>query len=107
MAETVTAVRETRRAGAQYAVVVNRCARTLLGAVERRHHVEKVLGRDGVFFVGEDPMLVQAANAGTPLTLSDPGRKTCKEIAALAAFCADLQSTRVTSDLTSSRRDGD
>jgi pilus assembly protein CpaE len=97
MAETVTAVRETRRAGAQYAAVVNRCTRALFGGVERRHHVEKVLGREKIFFIGEDPMIVKAVNAGTPLALSDPGRKTSKEIAGLAAFCANVKSTRVVS----------
>jgi pilus assembly protein CpaE len=97
MVETVTAVRETRRAGAQYAVVVNRCTRALFGGVERRHHVEKVLGREKIFFIGEDSMIMQAVNAGAPLALSDAGRKTSKEIAALAAFCAQLKSTRVTS----------
>jgi pilus assembly protein CpaE len=97
MVETVAAVRETRRAGAQYAVVVNRCTRALFGGVERRHHVEKVLGREKIFFIGEDSMIMQAVNAGAPLALSDAGRKTSKEIAALAAFCAQLKSTRVTS----------
>jgi pilus assembly protein CpaE len=94
MAETVTAVRDMRRVSAQFAMVVNRCERRLLGGVGRRHHVEKVLGRENVFFVGEDPMIVQAANAGTPLALSDAGRKTSKEIARLANFCAAVKSTR-------------
>jgi len=95
MAETVTAVRETRRVSAQFAVVINRCERRLLGGVERRHHVEKVLGREKMFFVGEDPMIVQAINSGTPLGLSDPSRKTSKEVAEVAAFCADVKSTRL------------
>jgi pilus assembly protein CpaE len=94
MAETVTAVRDLRRVSAQFAMVVNRCERRMLGGVGRRHHVEKVLGRENVFFIGEDPMIVQAANAGTPMVQSDAGRKTSKEIASLATFCAAVKSTR-------------
>jgi pilus assembly protein CpaE len=94
MAETVTAVRDMRRASTQLAMAVNRCERGLFGGLGKRHQVEKVLGREQVFFIGEDPMIAQAANAGTPLASSDPRSKTSKEIAALAAFCAALKSTR-------------
>jgi len=97
IAETVTAIREMRRSAGQVAVAVNRSGRRLLGGIERRHHVDKVLGREKVFFIGEDPVMVQAVNAGTPLATSDAGRKTSKEIALLAAFCASLKSTRVSS----------
>jgi pilus assembly protein CpaE len=94
MAETVVTVRDIRRAASQFAVVVNRCERGLLGGFERRHHAEKILGREKVFFIGEDPKLVEAANAGTPLALSDPGCRASKEMAALAAFCEGVKSTR-------------
>src|SRR5262249_31373878 len=99
IAETVTAIREMRRSAGQgqVGVAVNRSGRRLLGGIERRHHVGKVLGREKVFFVGEDPVLVQAVNADTPLAMADAGRKTSKEIAQLAAFCASLKSTRVSS----------
>jgi pilus assembly protein CpaE len=93
MAETVIAVRDTRRVGAQLAVAVNRCKRRTFGGFERSHHVEKVLGREKVFFVGEDPMLLEAANAGTPLTLSGASTAAGKEIARIAAFCVDLKAT--------------
>ena len=94
MAETVTAVRDMRRVSAQFAMVVNRYERRMLGGVGRRHHAEKVLGRENVYFIGADPMIVQAANAGTPLAQSDAGRKTSKEIECLANFCATVKSTR-------------
>jgi pilus assembly protein CpaE len=94
MSETVLAVRDIRRAASQFAVVVNRSERGLLGGFERRHHVEKILGREKVFFIGEDPKLVEAANAGAPLALSDPGCRASKEIATLAAFCEGVKSTR-------------
>ncbi|MBO0758618.1 MAG: hypothetical protein J2P54_22455, partial [Bradyrhizobiaceae bacterium] len=94
MAETVTAVRDLRRVSAQLAMGVNRCERRMLSGVRRQHHVEKVLGRENVFFIGEDPMILQAANAGIPMVISDAGRKTSKEIASLATFCAAVKSTR-------------
>jgi pilus assembly protein CpaE len=94
MAETVVAVRDLRRVSAQFAMAVNRCERRMVGGVGRRHYVEKILGRENVFFIGEDPMIVQAANAGTPMVLSDAGRRTSKEIASLASFCARVKSTR-------------
>jgi pilus assembly protein CpaE len=94
IAETVTAVRDARRPGVDSAIAVNRCGRRMLGGIERRHHIEKVLGREKTFFVGEDPMLVRAINAGTPLAISDPGSKASKEVAALAGYCAAVRSTR-------------
>jgi pilus assembly protein CpaE len=96
MAETVTAVRDLRRASTQPAIAVNRCERGVFGGLGRRHQVEKVLGRDNVFFIGEDRMLARAADAGTPLATSDPRSKSSKDIGALAAYCAALKSTRAT-----------
>jgi pilus assembly protein CpaE len=94
IAETVTAVRDARRPGADFAIAMNRCGRRMLGGFERRHHIEKVLGREKTFFVGEEATLVRSINAGTPLAISDPGSRTSKEIAALAGFCAAVRSTR-------------
>jgi pilus assembly protein CpaE len=97
MAETVTTVRDMRSVNAHLAVAVNRCRRRAFGGIERGHHVEKVLGREQVFFVGEDPAVLQAANAGTPVMLSGATTAVGKEIVRLAAFCADLKPARVKS----------
>ena len=93
-AETLAAVRNAARASSQIAVVVNRCRRRLLGGIARRHHVESVLGREKVFYVGEDPMVLESVNAGTPMALAKSARAIGKDIAAIAAFCAGLKSLR-------------
>jgi pilus assembly protein CpaE len=95
MAENATAIRDMRRVSAQFAVAVNRCERRLLGGIERRHHVEKIFGREKIFFVAEDPLILQAANTGMPSALTGPAGKANKEIAGLATFCAELKSARV------------
>jgi hypothetical protein len=87
------------------AVALNRCERTLLGGVARRHHVEKVLGDETtIFYVREEPMMLQSTNAGTPLALNRTARKTVREIALIAEFCAQLKSTR-TAASAPARRD--
>jgi pilus assembly protein CpaE len=95
MAENAAAIRDMRRVSAQFAIAVNRCERGLFGRIERRHHVEKIFGRERIFFVEEDPLILQAANTGIPSALAGPASKVNKEIAGLAGFCADLKSARV------------
>jgi pilus assembly protein CpaE len=97
MTETVAAVRDACSASGQVAVAVNRCEHRLIGGIARRQHVEKVLGREKVFYVRDDPMMVQCINTGTPMALVNAGRKASKEIAVLGAFCAGLRSSQVVS----------
>ena len=97
MAETVAAVRDACSASGQVAVAVNRCEHRLVGGIARRHHVEKVLGREKVFYVRNDPMLMQSVNTGTPMALTNAARKASKEIASLGMFCAGLRSSQVVS----------
>src|SRR5262249_33089298 len=56
LAQTIAAVRAARPNSNldTVSVVINRCDRTLLGGVERRQHVESVLGQEQVFYVGND-----------------------------------------------------
>ncbi|HEY6257653.1 MAG TPA: AAA family ATPase [Xanthobacteraceae bacterium] len=93
-AETLAAVRETARAPAQVAIAVNRCQRRFWGGVARRHHVERVLGRDNVFYIAEEPTALDSINAGTPMALSRRSRSIGRDIAALADFCVNLKSLR-------------
>jgi pilus assembly protein CpaE len=105
LAETVAAVRDRKHPAAPVAVALNRCERTLLGGVARRHHVEKVLGDETtIFYVHEEPMMLQSINAGSPLALNRTARKTVREIALIAEFCSQLKSTR-TAALAAARRD--
>jgi pilus assembly protein CpaE len=91
---TLAAVREVVHPDAQVAVAVNRCERRLVGGIARRRHVEAVLGNERVFYVGEEPAAVQSINAGAPMALTNSYRTIAKDIAALAAFCAELKSSR-------------
>ena len=76
--------------------MINRCDRTLLGGVERRQHVESVLGQEQVFYVGNDSVaMIESSNTGTPLALSGASRKTSKEISAIAEFCVGIKPANV------------
>jgi len=91
LAATLAEVREARPDAGKIALAINRCERTLLGGMARRQHVESVLGREQVFYVGNDSAgMVESANTGTPLALGSSSSKTVKEIAEIAAFCAGL-----------------
>jgi pilus assembly protein CpaE len=94
-AETLAVVREAARAPGQIAIAVNRCRRRFWGGVERRRHVERVLGREKVFYIAEEPMALESVNTGTPMALSKGAGSICKDIAALADFCANVTSLRV------------
>lgn len=98
LSQTLKIVREGRP-GTHHdsiGVVVNRCDRTLLGGVERRQHVESVLGGEQVFYVSNDSAaFVESANTGTPLSQSNGSRKTAKEIFAIAEFCTGKRTPSV------------
>jgi pilus assembly protein CpaE len=93
-AETLVAIRETARASAQIAIAVNRCRRRFWGGVARRRHVERVLGRENVFYIAEEPMAVESVNTGTPMALSKGTGAIGRDVAPLAAFCANVKSLR-------------
>jgi pilus assembly protein CpaE len=96
--QTVEALATVRGAGpisSQIAVAINRCRRRLLGGMLNRHHVESVLGNEKVFYVGDEPMVLESFNTGTPVALTKTSGAFGKEIAAIAAFCADLKSSRL------------
>jgi len=76
-------------------VAINRCQRRMVGGIARRHHVETTLGREQIFYVGEEPMALESINTGVPMALNKSYRAIGKDIAALAAFCAGVRSSRV------------
>jgi pilus assembly protein CpaE len=93
-AETLVAVREIARASAQITVAVNRCRRRFWGGVARRRHVERVLGREKLFYIAEESMALESVNTGTPMTLSKGTGAIVRDIAPLADFCANVKSLR-------------
>ncbi len=92
MAETLEAVRNSKRETAKLAVAINRCKRGLFGGFAQRQHVEAVLGGQKLFYVGEDPAAIESVNAGQPMISSAASGKTKAELSALALFCAELKS---------------
>jgi pilus assembly protein CpaE len=95
MVETVAVVRDARHPSAKIAMALNRCEQSFLGGIARRHHVEKVLGEETLFYVRHTAAALQSINTGTPLALGRGTRRTSKDIAAIAEFCAELKSLRV------------
>jgi pilus assembly protein CpaE len=94
-ANTLTAIRDIPQAPGRIVVAVNRCQRRLVGGIVRRAHVETALGREQVIYIGEEPMALESINTGTPMALHATYRAIRKDIAALAAFCANVMPTRV------------
>ena len=103
--EALKAVRRSRnsalpRASAsgadlQIAVAMNRCRRRFIGGIVHRRHVESVLGDEQILYVNEETMALESINTGTPIGLNKSSGAFVKDIAALAAFCRALKSSRV------------
>jgi len=97
IAEVLAAIRSSR--SGPIAVVLNRCQSTMTGRVARRKHVESVLPDEKIFYVRDAARAVaESINTGIPLTLNATFHKTAREIAAIAAFCAELKSVRAASE---------
>jgi Flp pilus assembly CpaE family ATPase len=94
VSETLAAVRSSGSAALQTAVALNRCEKTLLGSISRRKHAQMVLCDDQVFFIATRPEAVESVNMGAPMLLNASAAKKQGDFAALANFCAGLQSRR-------------
>ena len=94
VSETLALVRSSGSAALQIAVAINRCERTMLGAVARRKHVETVLSDERLFFIGTRPEAVESVNMGMPMMLGASAAKARKDFAPLVGFCAALQPQR-------------
>jgi pilus assembly protein CpaE len=92
--ETLVAIRAIAHAPEKVVVAVNRCRRRLVGGIARRHHVETTLGREQVFYVGEEPMALESVNIGRPMTLGRKYGAFGNDVAALAGFCTSVKSSR-------------
>jgi pilus assembly protein CpaE len=76
------------------AIAINRCRRRLMGGIVNRQHVQSVLGNETIFYVGEEPTVLESINTGMPVGLTKTTGTFAKEVAAIAAFCASLKSSR-------------
>jgi Flp pilus assembly CpaE family ATPase len=95
ISETLAHVRTSGTPALQVRVAINRCERTLLGAVARRRHAEMALRDEQVFFIGNRPEAVESVNMGVPMVLGAAANRVRREFAPVAAFCAGLQSSHV------------
>ena len=90
--EALRALRAEALVTAELRAVVNRCEFGLLGQVARADHVARILGEEKRFCVRNAAVAVECVNVGTPIALAYPSDKSVKDIAAIAAFCAKLNS---------------
>jgi pilus assembly protein CpaE len=90
--ETMRALREEATITAELRAVVNRCDFGFLGKVARADHVARILGEEKRFCVRNAAVATECVNVGTPIALAYPSDKSVKNIAAIAAFCARLNS---------------
>jgi pilus assembly protein CpaE len=90
--ETLRALREEATITADVRAVVNRCDFSFLGKVARADHVARILGEEMRFCVRNAAVAVECVNVGSPIALAYPSDKSVKDIAAIAAFCAKLNS---------------
>jgi pilus assembly protein CpaE len=90
--ETIRALREEATITADVRAVVNRCDFSFLGKVARADHVARILGEEKRLCVRNAAVAVECVNVGSPIALAYPSDKSVKDIAAIAAFCAKLNS---------------
>jgi pilus assembly protein CpaE len=90
--ETMRALREEATVTADVRAVVNRCDFSILGKVARADHMARILGDGKRFCVRNAAVATECVNVGSPIGLAYPSDKSIKDIAAIAAFCASLNS---------------
>ena len=95
VSETLAQVRASGSSALQIGIAINKCEYTLLGAVTRQKHVEMVLPDERLFFIANRPESIESIDMGQPMMLGASARKLRKDLAPLANFCAELQSSRL------------
>ena len=91
--ETLTQIRSSDHPELPIGIALNRCERTLIGAVARSKHVSRVLQGENVFFISHRPEAIESVNMGIPMMLGPSAAKLRKEFDPLADFCAKVTST--------------
>jgi pilus assembly protein CpaE len=92
IAGALTALRATTDVFGEIRVAINNCERGLFGQVARRQHVESVLPGEQIFYVRNDPAVLESINTGMPMTLNGSRRRIGKDIAKITEFCSSLTS---------------
>jgi pilus assembly protein CpaE len=92
IAEALTALRATTDVFGELRVAINNCERGLFGQVARRQHVKSVLPGEQIFYVRNDPAVLESINTGVPMALSGSRRRIGKDIAKITEFCSGLTS---------------
>jgi pilus assembly protein CpaE len=92
IAEALTTLRATTDVFGEIRVAINNCERGLFGQVARRQHVESVLPGEQIFYVRNDPAVLESINTGMPMALSNSRRRISKDIAKITEFCSGLAS---------------
>jgi pilus assembly protein CpaE len=92
IAEALTALRATTDVFGELRVAINNCERGLFGRVARRQHVKSVLPGEQIFYVRNDPAVLESINTGMPMALSGSRRRIGKDIAKITEFCSGLTS---------------
>jgi pilus assembly protein CpaE len=95
VSETLAQVRASALQSVQIGVAVNKCERTLLGAISRQKQVEMVLREERLFFIANRPESIESIDMGQPMMLGSAAGRLRKDLAPLAKFVAELQSTRL------------
>jgi pilus assembly protein CpaE len=92
IAEALTALRATTDVFGELRVAINNCERGLFGQVARRQHVKSVLPGEQIFYVRNDPAVLESINTGMPMALSGSRRRIGKDIGKITEFCSGLAS---------------
>jgi Flp pilus assembly CpaE family ATPase len=92
IAEALAAIRKLDRPPAKAVVALNRCETGLLGRVQGRHYIRKMLADQPVICIRNDPHLaVRSVNTGMPMSLSSPSAGPSKDVGKLVAELSTLQ----------------
>jgi pilus assembly protein CpaE len=92
VSEMLASVRGAPQIPPRIVVALNRCERRLVGGIARRQHVQRVLGREQVFYVREDAFSANhSLNTGVPISLGAPSTRIAKDIRPLVSLIADLK----------------
>src|SRR3974390_1594185 len=88
MKATLDEVVKAKVASSDVAIVMNRTSRGLLGRVQRHKHIDRVFPNENIFYVVQDPRVIDRINTGTPAALAEDRAQHFEKI---TAFCASLR----------------
>src|SRR3974390_828055 len=90
MKATLDEVVKAKVASSDVAIVVNRTGRGLLGRVQRGKHIDPWFPNETIFYVVQDPRVIDRINTGTPAALAEDRAQHFEKI---TSFCTSLRQT--------------